>query len=162
MTDAATPEASPPADIPRRLDAARQDLLELSTRNRLLSTPRHAKRARALEVVDEKSDELYRLLIEGGASLTFLEASEETLAQKVQEAEAELARQAEPVAEPSADASVDGAAPGVEPGSAGDVLRGPESDPDPPMRRCWSSRRRTRRNWIPSWIPTRCRSITAT
>ena len=95
-------DANPPHDIPRRLDAARQDLLELSTRNRLLSTPRHAKRARALEVVDEKSDELYRLLIEGGASLTFLEASEKTLAEQAEAAAAEAAREAERTAEPAA------------------------------------------------------------
>ena len=137
MTDAAPPDLPAPTDIARRLDAARQDLLELSTRNRLLSTPRHAKRARALEVVDEKSDELYRLLIEGGASLTFLEASEEALAQMGQAAE--IARAAEaaeqkaeeevaPAAEPATEGTAEGAAPAVEPGSAGEVFRGTDAD----------------------------------
>jgi len=122
MTDAADLKT-----IADRLDAARQDLLELSTRNRLLSTPRHAKRARALEVVDEKSDELYRLLVEGGASLTFQEATEETLAE--QEAEAQAARADAALAPDGPTAPDEPDAPAVEPGSAGDVFRGPDAEP---------------------------------
>ena len=151
-----------PHDIARRLDAARQDLLELSTRNRLLSTPRHAKRARALEVVDEKSDELYRLLVEGHASLTFLEASDEALAEQAEK---------EPPPKPG---QRGGQREGRSPSTTGTrgpprwnrAVRGrdcagptPTPSPKPgPTRRpppCWSSPRSRRRpSRVRSWTPT--------
>jgi hypothetical protein len=49
----------------------RNALLDLSTRNRLLNIPLRNKHARLIEVVDEKSSEIYRLLGEGKA-LSFL------------------------------------------------------------------------------------------
>ncbi len=63
-------------DFHRRLEAARRDLLELSTRNRLLSTPRHRKRSRALEIVGERSDDVFRLLVHEARTLTFDPAPE--------------------------------------------------------------------------------------
>jgi hypothetical protein len=46
-----------------KLDRARTDLLDLSARNRLLNMPRSAKGARAVEIVDEKTPEIFRLLV---------------------------------------------------------------------------------------------------
>ncbi len=56
--------------IKARLESARRDLLDLSARNRLVSTPRRA--ASVLEIVDERSSELFRLLVREGKSMTFL------------------------------------------------------------------------------------------
>ncbi len=59
-----------------RLEAARRELLELSTRSRLLDTPRHRARSRSLEIVDEKAEEMYRLLVRERKSLVFQAASD--------------------------------------------------------------------------------------
>jgi hypothetical protein len=58
-----------------RLDRARLELLDLSTRNRLLSTPRRSRTARTIEIVDECSVEVFRLLVREGRALTFAAAS---------------------------------------------------------------------------------------
>ena len=54
-----------------RLLKERHALLDLSTRNRLLNTPLRTKNNRAVEIVDEKSAEIFRLLTSGRA-LSFL------------------------------------------------------------------------------------------
>ncbi len=63
-------------DVAKELEKARFQLLDTSTRNRLLSVPQHG-RAKVVHVVDERSDEVYRLLCEQGKSFTFLESEEE-------------------------------------------------------------------------------------
>jgi very-short-patch-repair endonuclease len=55
-----------------KLDRARTDLLDLSTRNRLLNVPLRSKVARSIEVVDELSSEVLRLLVREGKTFTFL------------------------------------------------------------------------------------------
>lgn len=62
--------------IQQELNKARKNLLELSTRNRLLSIPTF-KRAKLVRVVDEKSDEIYRMLVEGKKKFTFLPTDQE-------------------------------------------------------------------------------------
>ncbi len=57
------------------LDRIRRELLDLSTRNRLLSIPVGSKTARLVEVRDELSTEVYRLLVPEKKTLTFLPAS---------------------------------------------------------------------------------------
>lgn len=59
------------ASIRDRLLKERQALLDLSTRNRLLNTPLRTKGNRAIEIVDEKASEVFRLLT-SGRSLSFL------------------------------------------------------------------------------------------
>ncbi|GAW41751.1 ATP-dependent RecD-like DNA helicase [Brevundimonas sp. SH203] len=54
-----------------RLLKERNALLDLSTRNRLLNTPLRTKNNRAIEIVDEKSTEVFRLLTSNKA-LSFL------------------------------------------------------------------------------------------
>lgn len=59
------------ASIRDRLLKERNALLDLSTRNRLLNTPLRTKGNRAIEIVDEKASEIFRLLTTGKA-LSFL------------------------------------------------------------------------------------------
>ena len=56
--------------IKERLLKERHALLDLSTRNRLLNIPLRTRNIRAIEIVDEKAAEIFRLLSEG-KSLTF-------------------------------------------------------------------------------------------
>lgn len=59
------------ASIRDRLLKEREALLDLSARNRLLNTPLRTRNIRTIEIVDEKSTEVFRLLSEG-KSMTFL------------------------------------------------------------------------------------------
>ncbi len=61
-----------------QLNKVRLDLLDLSTRNRLLNVPRKSGQARTIEVVDERSAEIYRLLVEDGKAMSFLPGRERT------------------------------------------------------------------------------------
>ncbi len=59
-----------------RLLADRRALLDLGTRNRLINIPLRTKNIRAIEIVDEKTSEVFRLLGEG-KRFTFLPADAE-------------------------------------------------------------------------------------
>ncbi len=104
----------------RRLDAARRDLLELSTRNRLLNTPRRRKRSKALEIVDEHADAVFHLLVAKGNALTFEAAPDKPAQDDVQDTEPQDQADAEPASD---------SLPGVEAGSAGAIFRQPEDQP---------------------------------
>ena len=52
-----------PDSIEQQLAAARRDLLELTTTNRLLSTARDQERGSSVEIKDEISTEIYRMLV---------------------------------------------------------------------------------------------------
>lgn len=58
--------------IETKLDRARTELLDLSARNRLLNIPRSGKSAKILEVIDERSTEVFRHLVRDGRSMTFV------------------------------------------------------------------------------------------
>ncbi len=60
------------ASITKKLERARDELLDLSARNRLLNMPRQSRTARSIEVVDERATEIYRLLVRECKSFTFL------------------------------------------------------------------------------------------
>ncbi len=47
------------------LEETRRELLDLSTRNRLLSMPVENKSARVVQIRDERSDNVFRLLVGG-------------------------------------------------------------------------------------------------
>jgi very-short-patch-repair endonuclease len=64
-----------------RLLKERHALLDLSTRNRLLNTPLRTRHNRAIEIVDEKSSEVFRIL-KDGKSMTFLPGVELNDAQR--------------------------------------------------------------------------------
>ncbi len=54
------------------LSTARVGLLDLSARNRLLNTSRSSKNKRLIEVVDERSTEILRLLVHEERAFTFI------------------------------------------------------------------------------------------
>lgn len=58
--------------IQRILERARQELLDLSARNRLISTPRDSTRSKRLEIVGERSDDIFRLLVRDRKAVSFL------------------------------------------------------------------------------------------
>ena len=60
-------DIEPGVSIRERLLKERQALLDLSTRNRLLNTPLRTRNNRAIQIVDEKSEEVFRLLTAGKA-----------------------------------------------------------------------------------------------
>ncbi|MCW2247705.1 very-short-patch-repair endonuclease [Azospirillum fermentarium] len=55
-----------------KLNRARMELLDLSTRNRLLNVPRRSKATRAIDIADELSTEVFRLLVRENRSFTFV------------------------------------------------------------------------------------------
>jgi very-short-patch-repair endonuclease len=55
-----------------RLQSARRDLLDLGTRNRLISTPRSSSRSTRLEIADELSNEVFRQLFIDRKAMSFL------------------------------------------------------------------------------------------
>lgn len=58
--------------IQQKLEAARRELLDLTGRNRLLNTQRSSSRSSRLEIVDEKSQEVFRHLVLEGKAMGFL------------------------------------------------------------------------------------------
>lgn len=54
------------------LEENRRELLDLSTRNHLLSMPVETKSARVVHICDERSDEIFRLLVNEKKTLSFL------------------------------------------------------------------------------------------
>ncbi|TBZ41638.1 DUF3320 domain-containing protein [Rhizobium leguminosarum bv. viciae] len=58
--------------VEAKIERARTELLDLSARNRLLNVPRFSKSAKTIDIVDEKSSEVFRLLVTEGKAMTFL------------------------------------------------------------------------------------------
>src|SRR3954447_21305104 len=71
MADAPTSVFQSELPIAAKLDGARAELLDLSAGNRLLNVPRFSKAARTIEVIDERSAEVFRILIREGKAFTF-------------------------------------------------------------------------------------------
>lgn len=61
-----------PLSIQELLDRSRKELLDLSTRNRLLAIPVNSNSARIIQVYDELSAEVFRLLVNEKKALSFL------------------------------------------------------------------------------------------
>jgi len=62
------------------LENARRELLDLTTRNRLLSTARRDSRSSRLEVVDEISEQVFRTLVVDKKAMSFLPVADEEAA----------------------------------------------------------------------------------
>ncbi|MBZ7925036.1 DUF3320 domain-containing protein [Ensifer adhaerens] len=58
--------------VEAKIERARTELLDLSARNRLLNVPRFSKSAKTIDIVDEKSAEVFRILVAEGKAMTFL------------------------------------------------------------------------------------------
>ncbi len=54
-----------------RLERERRELLDLGRRNRLLNTPRHKSRTKTIEVIDELSDQIFKILHKDRKEMTF-------------------------------------------------------------------------------------------
>lgn len=76
-------DIEPQVSIRDRLLKERHALLDLSTRNRLLNTPLRTRNNRAIEIVDEMSAEVFRLLSTGKA-MTFLPGTQLTEEEKAE------------------------------------------------------------------------------
>jgi very-short-patch-repair endonuclease len=64
------------ADLTKRIQNTRRELLDLSARNRLISTPRGPSRGRKIEIVDERSEQVFRLLVRERKVMSFLPGAE--------------------------------------------------------------------------------------
>ena len=58
--------------LQEKLDSTRRDLLDLSARNRLINTRRTSSRSSRLEIVDERADEVFRILVRQKHKMSFL------------------------------------------------------------------------------------------
>lgn len=58
--------------VEAKIERARTELLDLSARNRLLNVPRLSKSAKTVDIVDEQSSEIFRILVTEGRPFTFL------------------------------------------------------------------------------------------
>ncbi|MBX5198310.1 DUF3320 domain-containing protein [Rhizobium sp. NZLR10] len=58
--------------VEAKIERARTELLDLSARNRLLNVPRFSKSAKTIDVVEEKSSEVFRILVSEAKTMTFL------------------------------------------------------------------------------------------
>src|SRR5436305_13082260 len=59
------------------LQRARQELLDLSARNRLVNTPRDPARGKKLDILNERSEEVFRLLVRERKAMSFLPGQED-------------------------------------------------------------------------------------
>ncbi len=59
------------------LQRARQDLLDLSGRNRLVNTPRGSTRAKKIDIVDERAEDVFRLLVRERKAMSFVHGRED-------------------------------------------------------------------------------------
>ena len=58
--------------IHNKLENARRDLLDLTTRNRLISMSRSSTRSGRLEIEDELAEQVFRILVQEKKAMTFL------------------------------------------------------------------------------------------
>lgn len=110
--------AAPACPVARQLEKSRQTLLDLSTRNRLLSLPQSGS-ARLLHFADELTPEIYRLMVEENRAMRFVPAKADEPAQ-APDADADAAGLASP-ALPQPEDGADGA--GDMPDERGIALR---------------------------------------
>ena len=69
---AASSIESSPSILRRALEDARRELLDLSARNRLLNTARKRTRSSSVEILDEKSQQVFEMLVRDGKAMSFL------------------------------------------------------------------------------------------
>src|SRR5687767_6714110 len=57
--------------LQKHLAAARERLIQTGTRNRLVHTPRFSKQSKAIDIVDERSEDAFRILFTDGRRMRF-------------------------------------------------------------------------------------------
>ncbi|WP_236712545.1 DUF4011 domain-containing protein [Serratia symbiotica] len=70
--------------LSQKLEKARAELLDLTARNRLLNIPK-SKNTKFLEIVNERSDFLFKMLFDEGKSFTFLHGKEDKKSEESEE-----------------------------------------------------------------------------
>lgn len=60
------------SSIAEKLERARTELLDLSANNKLLNIPKNSKRSKTVTIIDEKSEEIFRMLVTESRAFTFL------------------------------------------------------------------------------------------
>ncbi len=85
------------SDLPiaEKLERARRELLDLSARNRLLNIPKNSKTSRTITIIDEKPEEVFRMLATENRAFTFL-AGRASLLAKQDEDDEEIVDLAKP------------------------------------------------------------------
>jgi very-short-patch-repair endonuclease len=73
--------------LEEKLNNSRKELLDLSLRNRLLNVPRSRSRTRTIEIVDELSNEIFRILVREKKAMSFLPGREDTNVAEIEEGE---------------------------------------------------------------------------
>ena len=58
--------------VRKLFEETRRRVVETGTRNRLIHVNRQNKRSNSLEIINEKSDEIYKLLASSGKTMRFL------------------------------------------------------------------------------------------
>lgn len=94
--------AEPHFDLPAALARSRRELLDLSGGNRLIHSSAKPGRARRIDILDERTEDVFRLLVVESRSLTFLPAKDAPTADQTPERPAR-APDAEPEPEPEPD-----------------------------------------------------------
>ena len=89
------------------LDSARKDLLDLTARNRLIHTRRNSTRSSRLDVVDELSDQIFRILVTEGKQMTFLGKPESKSAKDNSADGSELEQSSESAGNPNSEEDID-------------------------------------------------------
>jgi hypothetical protein len=87
--------------IQQKLEAARRELLDLTGRNRLLNAQRSSSRSSRLEIVDEKTQEVFRRLVVEGKAMSFLPGIDPDEEPDLLETRRESEAPAEPQASPT-------------------------------------------------------------
>lgn len=87
------------ANVSAQLETSRKALLDLSARNRLISTPRKAGKTKTIEIVDELATEVYRLLVKEGKALSFLPGREKQKNTEKEEVSSQIGDEDEDVGE---------------------------------------------------------------
>src|SRR5262245_1088399 len=64
-------ESSIDSSLPRQIEMLRRNLLDIGTRNRLISAPLKSARANVLEIIDEKADQIFSSLWRANSAFTF-------------------------------------------------------------------------------------------
>lgn len=78
------------------LEKSRKELLDLSLRNRLLNVPRSRSRTRTIEIVDELSDEIFRILVRDKKAMSFLPGRDDSETEESQDDKDEIAALPQP------------------------------------------------------------------
>ncbi|PAQ08256.1 MULTISPECIES: DUF4011 domain-containing protein [Mesorhizobium] len=71
MDDIVEPVSPVNHRLTKYLKQARDRLIQTGTRNRLIHTARFAKRGKSIDIIDERSDDVFRILVTDSKRMRF-------------------------------------------------------------------------------------------